>query len=149
MPSALVRALATRHGLPSVDLSTIDAFLAPAAGEPEHVILFFTGDPAQRSETDDVAVVLPQILRAFAGRIRAAVVSRDAEEKLKARFHVVVMPSLAITRGPTPLAMIPKIKDWSEYVRVLGACLAPDAPALKSGAGPKTEFVFSGKGASA
>jgi hydrogenase-1 operon protein HyaE len=150
MPSALIRALATRHGLPTVDANSIDAFLAPAPDRPEVTILFFTGDPAQRSESDDVAVVLPQILRAFEGQLRAAVVSRTAEDALKSRFHVFVMPSLAITRGAIPLAVIPKIKDWSDYVRIVLAALAPGAPALtSSGAGPKTEFNYSGRGASA
>ena len=101
------------------------------------------------AESDDVAVVLPQILRAFEGKLRAAVVSRAAEDELKARFHVLVVPSLAVTRGATPLAVIPKIKDWSDYVRIVLAALAPGAPALASGAAPKTEFSFSGKGASA
>eukprot|EP01035_Chromulina_nebulosa_P052825 gene52825-72084_t len=50
MPSFLVRALAERTRLPFVDETTIDAFLAPADGESEHSILFFTGDPAQRPE---------------------------------------------------------------------------------------------------
>ena len=149
MPSALIRALATRHGLPTVDASSIEAFLAPGRDEPEHAILFFTGDPVQRGESDDVAVVLPQILAAFAGRVRAAVVARAAEDALKARFHVFVLPSLAITRGAIPIAVIPKIKDWSDYVRIVGEALAPDAPAMKTGDGPKTKFSYSGAGASA
>ena len=149
MPSALVRALATRHGLPTVDASSIEAFLAPAHGEPEHAILFFTGEPRLRAEADDVAVVLPQIMRAFDGKLRAAVVSRAAEDELKARFHVFVMPSLAITRGATPLAVIPKIKDWNDYVRIVLAALAPGARDLTSGAAPKTEFGFSSKGVQA
>ena len=33
MPSALIRALATRHSLPTVDASSIEAFLAPGRGE--------------------------------------------------------------------------------------------------------------------
>ena len=103
MPSVLIRALGERSGLPFVDEASIDAFLAPAAGEAANTILFFTGDPKQRSETDDVAVVLPEILRIFAGRLRGAVVLRAAEEKLKARFNVVVMPSLVVTRRDLPV----------------------------------------------
>jgi hydrogenase-1 operon protein HyaE len=149
MPSALIRALATQRGLPTVDAASIDAFLEPARGEAEHTILFFTGDPKQRVESDDVAVVLPQILSAFEGRLRAAVVSREAEDELKARFHVVVLPSLALTRAATPLAVIPKIKDWSEYLRIVGAALAPSASALANAAAPKTTFHFSAKGGKA
>lgn len=146
MPSALIRALTEKHGLPVVDANSVEAFLAPAASEPAHAILFFTGDPKQRSESDDVAVVLPQILAAFPGQLRAAIVARAAEDALKGRFHVVVAPSLAITRGAAPLGVIPKIKDWSDYQRLIRAALAPDAAPLAPSAGPKTTFTQSGAG---
>ena len=62
MTTPLISALAERHGLPTIDETTIDAFLAPAEGEAAHALLFFTGDPAQRAETSDVAVVLQKRL---------------------------------------------------------------------------------------
>ena len=55
--SALIAALASDHGLPTVDADTLQAFLEPAAGEPDHALLFFTGDPEQRTDSGDVAVV--------------------------------------------------------------------------------------------
>jgi hydrogenase-1 operon protein HyaE len=144
MPSALVRALHERRGLPLIDASTIDVFLEPAAGESKHALLLFAGDAKQRAESDDVAVVLPELLKAFGGRLRGGVVALAAEGELKARFHVVVAPSLVVTRGQETVAVIPKIRDWSEYVERIGAALAPDAPAMKAGAGPKTEFSVAG-----
>jgi hypothetical protein len=66
MTHPLISALAERHALPTVDASTIDAFLAPAEGEARHGLLFFAGDPGSRAETLDVAVVLPEILAALA-----------------------------------------------------------------------------------
>jgi hydrogenase-1 operon protein HyaE len=145
MPSALVRALSERRGLPVVDAASIDAFLAPAPGEAEHALLFFTGDPKQRMESDDVAAILPALLEAFHGRLRAAIVAREAEDALKSRFQVVVMPSLAVTRRFETLAVLPKIKDWAEYLSKIGGALAPDAPALERGAGPRTHFQISGQ----
>ena len=81
-------------------------------------------------ESDDVAVVLPELLKAFAGRLRAAVIALGAEDKLKARFQVVMAASLAVVRGADTLDVISKIRDWSEYVTRLSAALAPDAAAL-------------------
>jgi hydrogenase-1 operon protein HyaE len=130
MPSPLIRALAARSGLPFVDETSIEAFLAPAAHEPPHTLLFFTGDPAERTETHDVAVVLPELLDAFPERLRAAVVTREAEAALKARFHVQVVPSLVVTRGAIPLGVMPKIRDWSDYIATIERCLAPGAPPL-------------------
>ena len=145
MPSVLIRALGERTGLPFVDEASIDAFLAPAVGEAANTILFFTGDPKQRSESDDVAVVLPEILRTFAGRLRGAVVLRPAEEKLKARFNVVVMPSLVVTRRDLPIGVRGKIRDWSDYMEKIGAWLSPDAPVMVPSGGPKVEITYAGK----
>ncbi len=126
--SALIAALTTRHGLPVVDAETLDAFLTPAAGEPQHALLFFTGDPDQRSDSGDVAVVLPELLAAFPGRYRAAVVARPAEAALKARCRVEVLPSLVVLRGASVLDVLPRIRDWSDYLDRLAAALRPDAP---------------------
>lgn len=128
--SALIAALSSRHGLPTIDADRLDAFLASATGAPEHTLLFFTGDPNQRSDSGDVAVVLPELLSAFQGRFRAGVVSRSAETALKARCRVDVFPSLVVLRGQTVLDVLPRIRDWSEYLDRLGAALREDAPAF-------------------
>jgi len=142
MTSPLIAALGEHHGLPTVDETTIDAFLAPAAGEAEHTLLFFTGDPATRAETLDVAVVMPEILATFQRRLRGAVVARAAETALAARFRVAVHPSLVVTRGADPIAVMPKIRDWSEYMEKIDAALAPDAPVLPAESRPRTEFTY-------
>nr|WP_312841727.1 hydrogenase accessory protein [Sinorhizobium psoraleae] len=137
MPSALVRALNERSRLPLVDETNIDAFLAPTVGEPDNVVLFFTGGPVQRPETDDMAMVLPELLQFFRGRLRGAVVRRTAEETLKTRFNVVVMPSLVVTHRDQPVGVLRKTRNWSEYVDKIGAWLAPDAPGIVPSVGPQ------------
>jgi len=140
LPSPLIRALHERHGLPSIDETNVDAFLAE--GGP--ALLLFAGDPKQRMESDDVAVVLPELLKAFAGRFRGAVVALAAEDKLKARFQVVMGPSLVVARGGDVLDVITKIRDWSEYVARLSAALAPDAAPLPRSAGLNTAIRVNG-----
>lgn len=130
--SALIAALASQHGLSTVDTETLDAFLAPAAGKPEHALLFFTGDPDQRNDSGDVAVVLPELLAAFPCRFRAGVIARSAEAALKARCQVDVFPSLVVLRGQAVVDVLPRIRDWSEYLDRLGAALRPDAPAFSA-----------------
>ena len=149
MTSPLITALGERHGLPTVDETSIDAFLAPAEGEAEHCLLFFTGDPEQRAETLDVAVVLPEILTAFQRRLRGAVVARAAEAALMARFRVAVVPSLVVTRGGDPLAVMPKIRDWSDYTATIDAALRPDAPVLEGEKRPRVEFTHTVRGGEA
>lgn len=147
--SALIEALVTRHNLPVVDAASVDAFLAPAAGEAEHALLFFTGDPETRGDSVDVAVVLPEILAAFKGRLRAALVDGAAEAALKPRFHVEVLPSLVMTRGLAPVGVMPRIRDWSDYLDSIARLLDPAAPVLEGPARPRVPVTTSGRRADA
>lgn len=144
MPSPLLRALSQKHGLPVVDPATIDAFLAPAPGEPAAALLLFAGDPARWPEANDVAVILPELLKTFAGELRGAVVARAAEDALKSRFGVVVFPSIAIVRDGQTLAAIAKVRDWSDYCACIRAALAGETEPAKPGAGPRTDIRFTG-----
>lgn len=142
MTSPHIAALGERHRIPTVDETSIEAFLAPAAGEAAHTLLFFTGDPETRSETIDVAVVMPEILATFQQRLRGGVVARSAEATLSPRFRVAVLPSLVVTRGADPIVVMPKIRDWSEYMEKIEGALAPDAPVLAAENRPRTEFTY-------
>jgi hydrogenase-1 operon protein HyaE len=147
MTTGGLRDLADRHAMPIIDGTTVEAFLAPAGGEAEHAILFFAGDPAQRPETSDVAVILPELARVFAGRVRVALVAPGHEGALKDRFQVLVLPSLVVLRGGLPVEVLPKVLDWSEYVRRIEAALAPDAPQVRP-RGPATLITVSAAGGS-
>jgi hydrogenase-1 operon protein HyaE len=147
MPSPLLHSLSKKHGLAVVDEASIETFLAGAQSEPAHAVLFFTGDPTQRSETHDVAVILPQLLEAFSGRLRAAIVARSAEDELKDRFQVCVFPSLVVTRGGEPLGVLPKVYDWSDYLSRIEKLLQPDAMVLATTSAPRVKFTFSGRDA--
>jgi hydrogenase-1 operon protein HyaE len=141
MPSALVRALNKRHGIPLLAPATLDAFLSE---QPSHALILFAGDPKARLEADDVAVVMPELLKAFQGRLRGGLIAPAAEDELKPRFHVVMTPSLVVTRGCQTIDVIAKIRDWSEYVILIEAALAPEASAMASNIRPKTQFRING-----
>ena len=143
MAYPVLDALKARENLVLVDEQTIDAFLDRAASDGAHGLLFFSGAAAPRPETTDVAAVLPEILRAFSGRLRGAIVVPEAEAALKGRFQVFVTPSLCVARGGDPVVVLPKILDWADYLEKFEAALAPDAPALSGPKGPKVEFTFS------
>jgi hydrogenase-1 operon protein HyaE len=139
MPTPVLRALSETHGVEKVDESTIDAFLAA-----DHALLFFAGDPAQRSETHDVAIILPQLAAAFAGRLRAAIVASEAEEALKGRFGVCVFPSLVVTRGGETLGVLPKVYDWADYLARIDALLRLEAPPVAE-ARPRVRITVAGR----
>lgn len=145
MPALPLRALCEKHHLALIDAASIEAFLAPAPGRAPHSIVFFAGDPVERAETRDVAIILPQLLDVFAERLRAGLVTADAEEALKGRFHVRVFPSLVVLRDGETLGVLPKVYDWSDYLVRIEAMLRPDAPALAAKSGPRVELTFSSR----
>lgn len=143
----LPQAIIDRIGAPLIDEANADALLS-AQGEDGRFLLLFAGDPAQRPEATDVAVIFPELLIAFDGRLSGALVAADAEKSLGQRFQVDVLPSLAVIRGGKTIGVIPRIRDWSEYLEKIEAFLAPDAAPLAK-AGPRVEITFSQKGATA
>lgn len=145
MPGSLLRALSEKTGAALLDEAAIEAFLAPPPDAPAHGLLFFGGDPSQRGETHDVAIIFPQLAEAFAGRLRAAIVAPNAEEALKGRFGVCVFPSLVVTfRGKT-LGVLPKVCDWADYLTRIDALLRLEAPPA---AEPRVRITFSEERAS-
>ncbi|HYA80643.1 MAG TPA: hydrogenase accessory protein [Methylocystis sp.] len=154
MSASLQQILCERHQLALIDETNVEAFLAPVPNAPPHGVLFFAGDPTERMETRDLAVILPQLLETFCGRLRGGLVAAKAEAALKDRFHVRVLPSLVVLRGQgtgqnmvyQTLGVLPKIYDWADYVARIEAMLQPGAPVLEASSGPpRVTYTFSGR----
>ncbi|MGE5369429.1 MAG: hydrogenase accessory protein [Chloroflexota bacterium] len=143
-----LRAFIERIGVPIVDEKNLDEILS-REGAPGAVLLLFAGDPGQRAEVSDVAVIFPELLKSFKGRLEGAVVALGAEKALGQRFHVDVLPSLAVSRGGATIGVIPRIRDWAEYIEKIEAFLDLAAPSLAKPSTPRVEITFSQKGASA
>ena len=105
-----------RRGLPEVDVARVDPFLGAADEAGALTVLLSTGDPARFPEAIDVAVVLPELIDAFQGRLRGAVIARGAESELGQRFGVRVQPTLIFVAKGETLGLIAKIQDWSIYI---------------------------------
>jgi hydrogenase-1 operon protein HyaE len=116
----LVERLCRDFALPEVDAGSVDAFLA-GGGD---VVLFFTEDPKKYPESSDVAVILPELMRVFPGRFRAAVVAREAERELQQRFGFARWPALVFTRDGDNVGVITGIHDWDEFVVKVGSLLS-------------------------
>ena len=94
MSHPLIERLTTDHGIPEVGLDEHETFI----GQPGLSVLFFAGDPKRYKETTDVAVVLPELLKAFDGRLRAALVQKDAEIELQKHYGFRQWPTLVFLR---------------------------------------------------
>ena len=78
MSHPLIQRLADEFGYPVLeDLAAVDAFVA----EPGIAAIFFPGDPDKFKDTTDVAVVMPELVNQFRGRLRPALVTDPATDQ--------------------------------------------------------------------
>jgi hydrogenase-1 operon protein HyaE len=125
-PHPLINRLIDDFGYPHLAGSGLDAFV----DAPGDAVLFCSGDPVQYPEALDVAVVLPELLRAFPGRLRAGVVAAEQAASAQARFGFTRWPTLVFLRGGEYVGMLSGIQDWSVYLERVRALLtaAPGRP---------------------
>jgi hypothetical protein len=86
--------------------------------------LFFAGERDPGGESADVAVVLRELVRCNAGRLRAGVMDAPDERKLKALFGVSTTPTLVFVRGRTTLGSIERMKGWEQFAARVDEILA-------------------------
>ncbi len=127
MSSALINALIAQRNLPLVDESSLESF----TGRQSHSLLFFTENPQQFPESDDVAVVIPLLMDAFADRFQVAVVDRSAERQLHARFPFDGWPSLVMLKDGAYVGAISKMQDWDVYLAELERLLNAQPATIK------------------
>lgn len=132
MKHPLIERLLTTHGYPLLDTGTLAAALIDHA--PAATVLFCTEDPHRFDETLDVAVVLPELARAFDGRLRPAVIARGIEKAVQSRYGFRTWPALVFVRPEGWLGTIEGVRNWDDFLRETAAILA-SAPRRAPGIG--------------
>jgi hydrogenase-1 operon protein HyaE len=94
-----------------------------------HTLLFFSEDPVRYRETLDLAVVLPELARAFAGRFAVGVLLPGAARVIAPRYGVRLWPALVLLRDGEYVGAIEGIRDWNDYLGALQSLLA--APCVR------------------
>ena len=122
MSSPLIQALIEQKDYPVLTEATLAAF----AESHEHSVLFFTGDPAQYPESNDVAVILPELISALGGILTPALVDREDEKALRDRFGFSYWPSLVFLRRGAYLGTISKVQNWTDYLTDIERILASE-----------------------
>lgn len=124
--SPLLEQLQTRYGLPLLDADNYDLFVYGN----RNVLLFFCNDPNLFPESNDVAVILPELLKTFSGQLQAAVISKSIERELQARFRFTRWPSLVFLQNGDYLGVITGVHDWQDYRQETARLLAttPNQP---------------------
>lgn len=122
MTHPLVQRLLEEFGYPEITLENHDEFTAPSTPG----VLFFGGDPKRYKETTDVAVVLPELIQAFGGRLRAGVVAASDAIELQKHYGFRAWPSLVFVRDGAYLGTVSKMKNWSEYLTEISELLTAE-----------------------
>lgn len=125
MSHPLIQRLLTELGYTEVSLGNHDEFIA----RPGLNVLFFPGDPAVARDSTDVAVVLPELVAAFEGRLNAGVVTDTWGDgkTLKRHYGFSAYPSLVFVRSGDYVGTIPRIVDWGEYLEKISHFFAAPA----------------------
>lgn len=109
--SPLIQALIDKHHYSLVTEQNIDRLLQ----SHEEVVLFFTGNPKHFPESNDVAVVLPELARQYQQRLTVAVVDEQSEGALQKRYAFNKWPALVFLRRGEYLGVITGMHNWSDF----------------------------------
>lgn len=106
----LIERLVDELGYTRLTLESFDAFIK----ENEYSVLFFTESPKRFPESNDVAVILPELINSFP-KLTPAVIDTSAEKRLQGRYNFAVWPALIFLKQGKYLGEITKVQDWAVY----------------------------------
>jgi hydrogenase-1 operon protein HyaF len=107
----LLTRLCDEFGFRTLDPADVDA-LADGSG---HVLLVFIEDPERYRETLDLAVIVPELARAYSGRFAVAVLLPEAARAIAPRYGFRRWPAVVLLRDGGYVGAIDGVRDWSEY----------------------------------
>ncbi len=111
--------LAERHGFLRIGADQVDTFAA--SGDS---VLLLTAEPQTCPEAWDMALVLPEALKAWPGRFRAGVADPAASAAIAARFGAGQLPAMLFQRDGAWVGKLEGMFEWDRLVSALGAMLA-------------------------
>ena len=122
----LIAQLFSKHGYTEVDAGNLDAFRQQSG----HALLLFMEDPLRVRETLDLAVIVPELTRAFPKRFRVGVLLPEAARPLHARYGFRRWPAFVVLRDGEYVGAIDGLRNWDEYVQEVARLLdaAPTRP---------------------
>ena len=127
----LVERLTLELGYP---LLTDAAALQSFAENVHTSLIFLPAEPQTYPETLDVAIVLPELVKAFQGKVQAAVADKTFARELAGKYNINEWPALLLLRHGAYLGAITRMRDWDVYLNKIHALLNAE-PSKVSGIG--------------
>lgn len=139
MTSTLIDNMIKKYAWPVLGEHDFDQYVNTAGDS----VVFFSEDPKRYPESNDVAMILPEIIKTFEGRLRAAVVDWPAQHKMQSRFGFTTWPALVFLREGRYLGVITGVRNWRDYLGEINDLLAGEPveapgfalPVVNSGVG--------------
>ncbi len=111
-PHPLLSRMMAALDAPALDAKDFDAW----AAQPGHALVVFSEDPVLYRETLDLAVIVPELARAFAGRFRVGLLLQAPARALAPRYGFRRWPALVMLRDGRYVGAIDGLRDWREYL---------------------------------
>jgi hydrogenase-1 operon protein HyaE len=136
----LIARLFAHHGFIEVGAENFEAF----TGRAGRTLLVFLEDPIRIKETLDVAVIVPELVRAFPDRFAVGVLLPAAARAFQPRFGFRIWPAIVMLADGKYVGAIDGLRNWDEYVAAVAELVeaAPSRP-------PTVGIAVSGAGGGA
>ena len=112
MFSPLLQSVIDREGYCVVGHEDLDDVAEPLVFS----MLFVAGDAERIAESNDVAVVVPELDKVFEGAVTPLIVDRQSEREIQRRYRFNAFPALIFLRHGEYLGAITRIRDWTDYL---------------------------------
>ena len=116
----LIARLFAQHGFAQLTSENFAAFTT----SPGHALLLFVEDPVRFRETLDLAVIVPELVRAFPGRFRVGVLLPEDARREAVRYGFRRWPALVMLVDGAYLGAIDGLRNWNEYIESMNVLLA-------------------------
>jgi hydrogenase-1 operon protein HyaE len=115
----LVARLFSKHAFDEVTPETFDAWTR----RPGRTVLLFLEDPARSKEVLDLAVIAPELARAFPGRFAVGVLLPDAAREISVRYGFRRWPAIVVLADGKYVGAIDGLRNWDEYLVEMASLL--------------------------
>ncbi len=98
-------------GAPALSAESYDDW----ASAPGRALVFFSEDPVQYRETLDLAVIVPELARAFPARFRSALLLPAAARAIAPRYGFRKWPAVVMLADGRYVGAIDGLRNWDDY----------------------------------
>ncbi len=123
MPSPLIKNMIEQYHYSVLNLENCDEFIQ----SQQECVLFFTESPERFPESNDVCMILPELVKEYENRFSVAVIDQSAQRQLQGRYGFNEWPTLVFLRKGQFLGFISRVQDWNTYIIRINELLSSEA----------------------